>query len=307
MNNTPDELALQTRSLYIDLLRDTLTMTLWRGDDGNQLGDLCDLPADELRAQGLDWPRLAFTMIGNKRMCNLQYCVEEVLARDIPGDFIETGVWRGGACIFMRGMLKAHGISDRAVWVADSFAGLPPGDPEKYPADAGSTFHLYPQLAISQESVEENFRRFGLLDGQVRMLKGFFRDTLPTAPVEKLAILRLDGDMYESTMDALTNLYDKLSEGGYVIIDDYVIPQCRSAVHDFRTARGINDFIEIIDWAGAYWRKGSGARLSEAAATPDELAAAYEKLLAEYDRASTEAINNRGKLLQLRAQMTANK
>lgn len=276
-------------------------MALWKGGDGSQVAHPLNAPADAARDLGQDWPRLAFTMIGSKRMQNLQFCVEDVLARNIPGDFIETGVWRGGACIFMRGMLKAYGITDRYVWVADSFAGLPPGDPDKYPADAGSTFHLYPQLAISQEEVAENFRRFGLLDEQVRMLKGLFRDTLPAAPIDKLAVLRLDGDMYESTMDALTSLYDKVSDGGYVIIDDYVIPQCRSAVHDFRSAHGINDFMEVIDWAGIYWRKGSGARLSDGGASPDELAAAYEKLFAEYERASQEAWSHLGMLQALQA------
>ena len=81
--------------------------------------------------------------------------------------------------------------------------------------------HQFPQLAVPLERVQDNFRRYGLLDEQVRFLKGWFRDTLPTAPIERLAVLRLDGDLYESTIQALDGLYDKLSAGGFVIVDDY--------------------------------------------------------------------------------------
>jgi O-methyltransferase len=95
-----------------------------------------------------------------------------------------------------------------------------------------------------------------LLDEQVRFLEGWFRDTLPAAPIKRLAVLRLDGDLYESTIQALESLYDRLSTGGYVIIDDYGnVAGCRQAVHDFRARRGINEPIRPIDWAGVYWRR----------------------------------------------------
>jgi O-methyltransferase len=210
----------------------------------------------EQREQGRDWPLYAYSMIGRARLDNLQFCVEDVLSRGVPGDLIETGVWKGGATIFMRGLLKAHGSMDRAVWVADSFQGLPRPEAAKYASDAGSRLHQARELAISLEQVEENFRTFGLLDDQVRFLKGWFRDTLPDAPIQKLAVMRLDGDLYESTMDGLTSLYDKLSVGGYVIIDDYgALESCSKAVHDFRESRGIRDPLEMIDWSGAFWRR----------------------------------------------------
>lgn len=206
--------------------------------------------------EGRVWPSAAHTMIGLKRLDNIQSCVESVLADGVPGDLIETGVWRGGATIFMRAVLKAYGVQDRNVWVADSFEGLPPPDAEKYPQDAGDRHHTARELAISLEQVKSNFERYGLLDGQVRFLKGWFRDTLPTAPIEKLAVARLDGDMYESTMDALVNLYPKLSVGGYLIVDDYgAVPACRQAVHDYREAHGISEELVDIDWTGVYWRR----------------------------------------------------
>jgi O-methyltransferase len=211
-----------------------------------------------LRAEGKDWPPNADSMIGLRRLDNLQFCIEDALTRKVPGDLIETGVWRGGATIFMRAVLKAHGVSDRLVWVADSFEGLPPPDEKQYPQDRGDRHHAVKELAISLEEVQSNFRRYGLLDEQVRFVKGWFRDTLPRLPIERLAVLRLDGDMYESTMDALVNLYPKLSEGGYVIVDDYgAIPACRQAVHDFRDAHGIGDEIQKVDWTGVYWQRGS--------------------------------------------------
>lgn len=194
-------------------------------------------------------------MIGHDRLHNLRSSIETVLAEGVPGDLIETGVWRGGASIFMRGVLKAHGVEDRSVWVADSFQGLPPPDADRYPADADGKWHTADHLAVSLEEVKQNFRRYQLLDDRVKFLPGWFKDTLPGVSNRTWALVRLDGDMYESTMDALTNLYPGLAAGGFLIVDDYSIDECRQAVHDFRAAEGIDEPIETIDWTGVYWRR----------------------------------------------------
>jgi O-methyltransferase len=208
------------------------------------------------RMQGLDWPLEAETMIGMLRLNNLQDCLLRVLTDGIPGDLIETGAWRGGATIFMRGILKAMGDRQRTVWVADSFRGLPPPDPARYPADAKDMHFTLDPLAVTVDEVKRNFERYGLLDEQVRFLEGWFKDTLPTAPIERLALLRLDGDMYQSTMEALTCLFPKLSQGGFVVVDDYgCVPGCRKAVDDYRAAQGISDPLQKIDWTGVFWRK----------------------------------------------------
>ena len=208
------------------------------------------------RADGRDWPSKAHSMVGVKRLENLRLLTEQALADSIPGDFIETGVWRGGACILMRGLLAAHAVVDRTVFVADSFEGLPKADTAAYPADEGDTHNEYAELAISLETVMANFAIYGLLDSQVQFLKGWFKDTLPTLNMHKFALIRLDGDMYESTMDALVNLYSKLSPGGFCIIDDYgAVPACKLAVQDFRTAHGVSAPISQIDWTGVWWRK----------------------------------------------------
>lgn len=272
---TPDE-------LYIDLLKKTLSFSLWpeppvplgifaprRASLKRKLAQgvnkmlssrglpLAELPrySDAQRSGGEVWPGYADTMAGLHRLDNLEHCVRRVIADKVPGDFIETGVWRGGSCILMRAILKALGVTDRRVFVADSFEGLPRPEMDRYPQDKGDQLYDYDFLAVSEDSVRGNFARYGLLDDQVMFLKGFFADTLPDAPIEKLAILRLDGDMYSSTMDALGALYHKLSPGGFCIVDDYALPTCAQAVGDFRDAQAITEPMEKIDNFAVYWRK----------------------------------------------------
>ena len=200
------------------------------------------------RALGFDWPATAVTMVGLHRLSRLQEQVETVLAEGVPGDFIETGVWRGGACILMRAVLAVHGVTDRVVWVADSFQGMPEGlaAPENW---------NYPELAVPEAEVVKNFRSYGMLDGQVRFIPGWFKDTLP-GPVESLAVLRLDGDYYSSTMDVLAALYPKLSPGGFVVIDDWGFDYCRRAVSEYRAEHGIAEPVQVPeDGHAAWWRK----------------------------------------------------
>jgi hypothetical protein len=206
----------------------------------------------------------ALSMLPVARFDHLRVCVEDVVRRGVPGDLIETGTWRGGASIFMRAVLREHGVIDRVVWVADSFEGLPEPDAEKFPVEA--RMHNSPvmrrrfnRFAVSLDEVRRNFATFGLLDDNVRFLKGWFKDTLPSAPIDRLAVLRLDGDYYESTMDALTGLYAKVSPGGYTIVDDYGEDSwtyCRQAVDDYRRANGITEPMTRVDSRCYFWRRG---------------------------------------------------
>lgn len=210
----------------------------------------------EDRLEGRDWPSYADTMIGIKRLNNIQYCMEEISKGGIKGDIIETGVWRGGASIFMKALMNVLDLNDRVLWLADSFKGLPAPD-NTYSEDKGDSHHTMDELAVGLDIVKSNFSKYGLLDQNVKFLEGWFKDTLPDAPIEKLALLRLDGDMYESTMDGFTNLYPKLSKGGFVIIDDWgAVEGCKQATIDFREKNNINDEIITIDWGGVFWRKG---------------------------------------------------
>jgi O-methyltransferase len=240
--------------LYLDLMILSLTDLIYAQADTVSLDNVPF--RREVREEGHDWPVRAHTMIGVKRLQNIRYCAEEVFNAGVPGDFMETGVWRGGATIFMRAVLAAHQRADKRVWVADSFAGLPEPDPQSFPADRGDQHHTHPELAASLQSVKENFARYGLLDEQVVFLPGWFRETLPNCDVKELSLLRLDGDMYESTIIALDALYPRLMPGGFLIVDDYgAVPGCKQAVHDYRRKHGIAEEIVPIDWAGVFWRK----------------------------------------------------
>jgi O-methyltransferase len=212
-------------------------------------------PIPEVRASGGDWPPPpdAETMVGLRRLDNLEELIRDVVRNDVMGDVLEAGVWRGGACILARAVLRELGVTDRTVWLADSFRGLPEASTEH--DRKGPAFHKYDELAVPLEEVQRNFERYGLLDDRVRFLVGWFSETLP-GPVERLAILRADGDMYESTMDVLGALYDCVSVGGYVIIDDYgSVRACTAATNEFRAVRGITDPLIWIDKDGVYWQK----------------------------------------------------
>jgi Macrocin-O-methyltransferase (TylF) len=210
----------------------------------------------DVRAVGKDWPRTAHTMVGLARLRNLRDLVERTLREQVPGDYIETGVWRGGCCILMRAILAAYGDTRRKVYVADSFEGLPPPKPEKFRADVNDKHHTFEELAVTESQVRENFAKYDLLDDQVVFLKGFFETTLPAITVRPFALLRLDGDMYGSTIVALENLYPRLSPNGYIIIDDYgAVEGCRMAVEEYRSKNRISAPIQTVDWTGVWWQK----------------------------------------------------
>ena len=196
------------------------------------------------------------TMLGAHKLDTLRYCVEQCLADNISGDLMETGVWKGGATIYLAAVLKAYGADDRKVYVADSFEGLPPPDPEKYPLDRGDTHHTRDDLAVSLEEVQGNFRRFDLLSKRVVFIKGYFEESLKKADIDRLALLRLDGDMYGSTMTVLEQLYHQLEVGGYLIVDDWLLKGAREALLDFRKKAGIKEAM-YQDYSGVFWRKST--------------------------------------------------
>jgi len=257
--SSPPETSLSTE-LYFDLLKRSLTNTIFGIEpDAGQTETARYVQAAIAHYQ----QGAAVSMLPLVRMDNLQSCIMDVIHHGVPGDLVETGVWRGGATIFMRAVLKVMNVTDRVVWAADSFEGLPEPDAEKFPREAqafksAAMTKYYNHLAVSLEEVKRNFEAYKMLDEQVKFLKGWFKDTLPTAPIGAIAVLRLDGDYYESTRDALTNLYDKVSVGGYVIVDDYgedAWTYCRKAVDEFRQERGITDELVKVDKPCSFWRK----------------------------------------------------
>lgn len=241
-------MATSAKDLYLDLIKRCILDGIYPESDQEL--------ACRIAGKGGSWPKVAHTMIGLERLNNIQMCIETVIKDGIDGDILEAGVWRGGATIFMKAVLEALGINDRKVWVADSFEGLPAPNIIKYPKDRGLNLHTFPILSVSLDQVKRNFERYGLLDETIQFIKGWFKDSLSNAPIKKLAVLRADGDMYESTTDILTNLYPKVAVGGFVLVDDYGdIAACRQAVDDYRINHGIDDPIIKVDWTGIYWRR----------------------------------------------------
>ena len=196
-------------------------------------------------------------------------CVwQDVVATGVAGDFFEAGVWRGGACILAHAVFVTSRERNRTVWLADSFQGLPKPSPQEYPADAGDIHHTHGILAVTEAVVASNFAKYGFVvrpdngGGRVRFVKGFFSETLPGAQVQSvgaIAVLRLDGDMYESTWVTLQHLYNRISVGGYVVADDFNLWPSRRAVMEFRELLGLVAHTLVpIDRGGVYWRRLAG-------------------------------------------------
>lgn len=209
----------------------------------------------DLKEHGLTQALYQHSIIGWKRMNQLQEAVETVIREKIPGDLIETGVFRGGACVLMRAVLEAYEDRERKVFVADSFQGFPL---EALRARGIANPKEMQQSVPDLDEVKKVFEIYHLLDDQVVFLPGWFSDTLPEAEIDQLAVLRLDSDFYESTWECLEMLYPKVSPGGFVIVDDYyAFDECRAAVKEYRKAHQIQDYVERIDAVGVYWRKSS--------------------------------------------------
>ncbi len=243
---------------YMRLLKRCLTRDLFP-DQRYEFGTSAHpMPySKELRQDGRDWPTEADTMVGMKRLDNLHECCWTAVRESVPGDFVETGIWRGGCGILMRAILDVLKDRQRKVWLFDSFEGLPKPDPESFPQDKDDHHWTYSFcLAVSLKQVRDNFEKYELLDERTQFVKGWFRDTIPHSEVKNISVLRLDGDMYESTWLVLTHLYPKVSPGGFIIVDDYgAIPSCKAAVDDFRAQQSILSPITEVDWTGIFWRK----------------------------------------------------
>jgi O-methyltransferase len=234
------------RSIFIDLLMEVIIGTIYKDPDEN---------INKIRIEGSGTSNNSYSLIGQKRLKNLRELIEVVIKAGIPGDFIETGVWRGGACILMRGILAAYGIADRFVYLADSFKGVPEPNIDKFPADEHLK-GLHKAFEVPIEQVKANFEAFGLLDSQVIFVEGWFKDTLSSLSESRFALIRLDGDLYESTVQALDALYPLLSPGGFVIVDDYgAFEPCRRAVGEYREKHSITAPLQKVDWTGVWWRK----------------------------------------------------
>ena len=255
---------MNNKELYLNFIKRVLTDTVYDREitidylktnqtpDEETLKEILKNPIRQHRLTGHDWPSDAHTMIGMKRMDNLHECLDYVRLNNVEGDIIETGVWRGGAMIFAKIYCDLYNINKK-IFVCDSFDGLPV--PE-HPEDEGDVHYTFDFLKVPLDEVTSNFRLYNALDENVVFLKGWFSDTLPNNNnIGSLSILRMDGDMYKSTMDVFDSLYHKVNQNGFIIVDDYCIPNCRKATEDFRKQNNITSELNVIDNCGVFWKK----------------------------------------------------
>jgi|Transcript_6544 O-methyltransferase len=229
----------------------------------------------EFKTDGRDWKPedKMLTMIGRRRLDNIELIVRAVVRGRIPGHFIETGVWRGGASFYAAAILRSLGeLGTRRIFMCDSFSGIPEANSPGQRRGMDTEAHLLKtEVDVSEDLVISSGRSLGLpvgneTDAVIRTVLGFFNTSLDALTAEEsqmqFSVLRLDGDTYFSTMESLEALYDRLSVGGYVIVDDYIDwHTCREAVEDFRAKNNITDPRIIVEHGesevvrGIYWRK----------------------------------------------------
>lgn len=201
-----------------------------------------------LRFKGNDWPPFGHTMIGHQRLHNIRMALKTVVHERVEGHFAELGVWRGGACIYAKALLDVLNQNSRKVFVFDAFESLP---------NYGATSSF---LENSEETVRHNFAKYALLDERVIFHKGVFKDSVPSFnkanPGMQLAVLRIDGNFYDSYQDALYFLYGFVPVGGFVIFDDIRShPAVQNCWNDFKKDQGLPEELTIIDDHSAYFRK----------------------------------------------------
>ena len=192
-----------------------------------------------------------FTMVGIESLTDLARQVQSVLTTKIPGDLVECGVWRGGASFLMAEILKRAGVSNRKVWLFDSYEGLPA--PDQIDGEFAAQVADHPDLhydnnAVSLEEVQRNAETLGL-GSYTQCVKGWFDRALPVARgrIGPIAILRIDCDWYSSVRCCLDNLYDLVSNDGFIIIANYYgFDGVALAVHDFLAERRLPHRIESV-------------------------------------------------------------
>ena len=239
------------RAAYIDLLKRSITNYLYLGGDKPIEDFRCvshyDLATSTWKIERLSQP---LTLLNKDQLDLIEKAILSIEERRVPGDFIEAGIWRGGAIILMRALIDAYSLDGRRVFAADSFAGIP----KNVRAVNDPVDEWNDRWVASLDEVQRSIDRFGLLDEKVLFVVGFFEDSLKHLAGERFSLVRLDSDSYDSVETSLEHLYPITSKGGIVIIDDWHLPGCKMAVLDYRERYGITDQIQEYG-ANAYWVK----------------------------------------------------
>ena len=252
------------RNDYLAFFRDAVLNRLYA-----TLPGACQDVACPVLMDGRGWPNgPALSMSGVRRSDHFVALVSQAVSDGIPGHVIETGVWHGGLSLLAAKTLEVLGETSRRMYLADSFRGIPPTpkDGKRYTAQDVKAQHIGILNNNSALWVQDAAYRFGFTRDQLRFVIGFFNESIPrlikAEPGIGFAVVRLDGDAYHSTWDAITLLYPRLAPGGFLIVDDYTEWEgCRRAILDYRRKHDIRAPLTLIphrqqEWhIGAYWRK----------------------------------------------------
>ncbi|WP_454785528.1 TylF/MycF/NovP-related O-methyltransferase [Legionella sp. WA2024007413] len=245
------------------------------------------------------------TLIGPKRLDNIEQSIKHITSNRVVGDVVEAGCWRGGALLYLKACLNVYGDQDvpkRNVWGADLFPEssslvtsysklirlksllkirrlLPKKSQQRlanyvmeaFPNEqydkttlskifalANSLTYIKKEslISTSHQDLLEAFKRYDLYDDTIKLMPGWFKDTLPQMQeqIEQIALLRIDADFYQSTLDVLNTLYPKLAQNGICIIDDYGgFTECQRAVDEYRKQHQITEPLESVDGTCYYW------------------------------------------------------
>jgi hypothetical protein len=203
-----------------------------------------------------------FTMTSPERIAALVEAVRYVVANDIPGDFVECGVWRGGSSMAAAMALKEMGDVSRELFLYDTYEGMSAPTEEDVDIAGRSADAKFSQRQLTEDSsewcrsplddVRRNIESTGYPVEKVHFVKGKVQDTIPgEMPAGPIAILRLDTDWYESTRHELQHLYPALVKNGVLILDDYGYWQgARKAVDEYFAANGLRPLMGRVDFAG---------------------------------------------------------
>ncbi|HET8619434.1 MAG TPA: CmcI family methyltransferase [Acidimicrobiales bacterium] len=194
---------------------------------------------------------LPYTAVGKSQLDHLEASLDAVRNDGVTGDFVECGTGRGGGAIFMRAYLDAHEVPDTTVWVADRFRSSPEPEPQPSLPDRGVE-----GLQADLNMVRDGFARFDVLDDRVRFVQGPLEALLSEGP-ERIALLRVGRTVAEDARRILDLLYDRVTEGGTIVVDCGIRPSHRSRVEKFRADRGITAPLQPVDGSAVAWRKAA--------------------------------------------------
>lgn len=194
-----------------------------------------------------------YTQTSRERVTTLADAVEYVVRANVPGDFVECGVWRGGSTMAVALTLLRIGAADRRLWLYDTFGKMPaPGEHDRDHAGREVKGHEATMLGdtgLSLADVQAAMRSTGYPEDRINYVPGLIEETIPARVPEQIALLRLDTDWYESTKHELIHLYPRLASGGVLIIDDYGhYAGARQAVDEYFAERPV--LLVRVDYTG---------------------------------------------------------